>query len=435
MTAIFSKEAYRTACQHIAAGVNSPVRAFKAVNDTPRFIQKAQGASICDLDGNTYIDYVGSWGPMIAGHAQPLVIEKIKKALENGLSFGAPTTLETELAKKIKSCLASIELLRFVNSGTEATMSALRLARAYTKRPKIIKFSGCYHGHHDSLLAAAGSGLLTHSIASSAGVPDAFLSHTLIAPYNDLQAVAALFEAHPETIAGIIVEPIAANMGCVLPQPDFLSGLRQLCDKFGSLLIFDEVITGFRVARGGAQGLYNVFPDLTCLGKIIGGGLPLAAFGGKEKIMAHLAPNGDVYQAGTLSGNPIAVTAGLATLEIIDNEAVYQNLAENTKLLVEGLRKTAKSVGVDVLIPMTTGLFSLFFTSATSLPNYEAIEKNISKTQFHAFFHGMLENGIYLAPSPFECAFLSIAHTTEDIEKTIAASQAIFEKLRTLSKD
>lgn len=422
-----SSDLFDKAQQYIPGGVNSPVRAFNGVGGSPLFIKSAQGAYITDADQRQYIDYVGSWGPMILGHAHPHVIKAVIDAVQNGLSFGAPTALEVELAKKITEFLPSVELVRMVNSGTEATMSAIRLARGFTSRNKIIKFAGCYHGHSDSLLVAAGSGALTLGVPSSAGVPNNFASETLIADYNSLESVQALFEKYGDDIAAIIVEPVAGNMNCVLPQPHFLSGLRKLCDDYQSILIFDEVMTGFRVAHGGAQALYNVKPDLTTLGKIIGGGMPVGAFGGRQDIMRAIAPCGPVYQAGTLSGNPIAMAAGLATLNLLD-ENVYVDLNKITQKLMHGLKEAAYDIGVPMHFVFTCGMFGLYFTEQTSITTFEDVKKcNVSS--FQKFFHEMLKEGIYLAPSAYEAGFTSIAHGDEEIEKTLAAARKVLLRI------
>jgi glutamate-1-semialdehyde 2,1-aminomutase len=417
---------YQKACESISGGVNSPVRAFKGVGGNPVFIQQAKGAWIEDVDGHRYIDYVGSWGPMIAGHAHPDILAAVTKTAAQGLSFGAPTLLEITLAEKIKSLMPSIELIRMVNSGTEATMSAIRLARGYTKRHKIIKFAGCYHGHADALLVQAGSGILTCGIPSSAGVPESFIEHTLVAPYNDLSAVLALLHQYPDEIAAIIVEPVAGNMNCILPTNEFLSGLRQYCTDYGCLLIFDEVMTGFRVAKGGAQALYGVTPDLTCLGKIIGGGMPVGAFGGRADIMRCLAPIGDVYQAGTLSGNPVAMAAGLATLDLLDTPDFYTSLMQKTQGLMTGLRELAAQYQVPFLTQAVCGMFGLFFTEKTAILNYTDLA-SCDVERFNRFFHRMLEHGVYFAPSAFEAGFISNAHTDEEINKTLIAADKVFK--------
>lgn len=420
---------YKEACESIPGGVNSPVRAFKGVGGTPLFIEKAKGAYIQDADGKQYIDYVGSWGPMIVGHAHPDVINRVKVTADKGLSFGAPTHLEIELAEKIKSFISSIELVRMVNSGTEATMSAIRLARGYTGRNKIIKFAGCYHGHTDALLVQAGSGVLTCGIPSSAGVPESFTEHTLIAKYNDLDNVTELFKKHGDDLAAIIIEPVAGNMNCIPPQEGFLQGIRALCDQYGTIFIFDEVMTGFRVAKGGAQALYNIKPDLTCLGKVIGGGMPVGAFGGKKDIMDYLAPLGPVYQAGTLSGNPIAMAAGLATLDLLENKTFYDELLNKTNRLMHGLQEQADANNIPFTTNHVCGMFGIFFTEKKQINNYDDVMQcNVER--FNDFFHQMLANGIYLAPSAFEAGFMSNAHSMDDIDKTVKAAGKVFATMR-----
>ncbi|MBV1905610.1 MAG: glutamate-1-semialdehyde 2,1-aminomutase [Pseudomonadales bacterium] len=416
-----------TRAQHsIPGGVNSPVRAFKGVGGTPIFFESGQGPLLSDVDGNQYIDYVGSWGPMILGHAPASIIEAVRKQALLSLGFGAPTELEIELAEKVISMVPSIEQLRMVNSGTEATMSAIRLARGYTNRDIIIKFEGCYHGHSDSLLAKAGSGLLTLGIPDCPGVPADLAKYTINLPYNDAQAIIAAFKEFGDKVATVIVEPVAGNMGCIPPLPGFLETLREQTEKHGALLIFDEVMTGFRVAAGGAQQLYGVSPDLTTLGKIIGGGLPVGAFGGRKEIMQHIAPTGSVYQAGTLSGNPLAVTAGLETLKILSEPGFYENLSEKTRMLAEGFIDLAsKFNNIDVCVNHVCGMFGLFFTDADTVNNFEAV-KNCNIERFNQYFHAMLENGIYLAPSAFEAGFMSQSHSQADIQKTLDAAHKSF---------
>lgn len=423
-----SKRLFDLAQQYIPGGVNSPVRAFRGVGGDPVFVKSGRGAYITDVDGKEYIDYVGSWGPLIAGHTHPYVIEKVTEALHNGLSFGAPTEIEVKLAEKVCELVPSMEMVRFVNSGTEATMSAIRLARGYTRRDKIIKFAGCYHGHADSLLVAAGSGILTLGIPSSAGVPDSIAQHTLVAEYNNLDEVAALFARYGDDIACIIVEPVAGNMNCVLPIPGFLEGLRSLCDQYGSVLIFDEVMTGFRVAKGGAQAHYGVTPDLTTLGKVIGGGLPVGAFGGRREIMSVIAPLGPVYQAGTLSGNPIAMTGGLAQLELIAKEDFYPALAAQTKKLVQGLKERAQAVNIPFFTNAVGSMFGIFFTDAAEIKS-EADVKRSDVALFKRFFHGMLGQGVYLAPSAFEAGFVSSAHGDIEINRTLQAAETVFGQI------
>ncbi len=403
----------------IPAGVNSPVRAYLSVGGNPPFIREAHGSKITDVDGNTYIDYVASWGPMILGHAHPRVIEAIKKTAERGTSYGAPTPLEVEMAEEIVSTVPSLEWVRMVNSGTEATMSALRLARGFTGRSKIVKFEGCYHGHVDSLLVKAGSGGMTFGTPDSAGVPEGLARETLIARYNDLSSVEALFSQYPGEIAAVIVEPVAGNMGMIPPKEGFLEGLRGLTRKEGALLIFDEVITGFRVGLTGAQGRFGIDPDMTCLGKIIGGGLPVGAFGGKAEIMEAIAPLGPVYQAGTLSGNPLAVSAGLTTLKILKEEGVYEQLEEKGAYLAEGVQKAFSDAGIPVQSHRIGSMFCNFFTE-TPVVDY-GTAKTSDTERFGKFFTGLLGEGIYIAPSQFETGFVSLSHTKEDLDRTIEA--------------
>lgn len=423
-----SQQLFSEAQKLLPGGVSSPVRAFGALGGTPLFIASAQGAKLYDVDGRAFIDYVGSWGPLILGHAHPLVVAAIKEAAERGTSYGAPTELELELAKLIRDAMPSIELIRLVNSGTEATMSALRLARAYTKRDKIIKFAGCYHGHADFLLVQAGSGVMTFGLPGSAGVPQEIAKNTLVAPYNDLESVQTLFEQFPEQIAAVIVEPVAGNMGIVLPQPGFLEGLRQLTQNDGALLIFDEVITGFRVAYGGAQRLYNIESDLTCLGKIIGGGLPVGAYGGRHKIMELVAPLGPVYQAGTLSGNPLAMAAGVATLRELAHPGTYERLETRSHHLAQGLMKAAREVGASLHINRIGSMLTPFFTEQPVTDYASAQQANAQ--QYAKFFWQLIKRGVYLPPSPFEAWFVSLAHTRADVELTVeAAREALREVL------
>lgn len=403
----------------IPGGVNSPVRAFKAVGGSPPFIKRARGSKIYDVDGNSYIDYVGSWGPMILGHGHPKVVDALKKAVNRGTSYGAPTSLEVELAELILEAFPSMEVIRFVNSGTEATMSAIRLARAYTGRDRIIKFEGCYHGHSDSLLVKAGSGATTFGVPDSPGVPADVARNTYTASYNDLASVGVLFEMDPEGIACIIIEPVPGNMGVVLPEEGFLEGLRNLCGHYGSLLIFDEVMSGFRATYGGMQRIYNVDPDITCLGKIIGGGLPVGAFGGKRRIMEMLAPSGPVYQAGTLSGNPLAMAAGIETLKLLKREGVYERLEVTTKAICSGLEEIAKKKGIPCQIQRAGSMFTLFF-SERPVRNYQDA-MGCNKERFTRYFTRMLKEGIYLPPSQFEATFVSLAHTKADVDKTLTA--------------
>lgn len=404
----------------IPGGVNSPVRAFRGVGGVPRFIERGEGAFLYDVDGNVYIDYVLSWGPLILGHAHPTVVAAITEQAQRGTSFGAPTALETELARLITEAVPSIELLRFVSSGTEATMSALRLARAYTGRNKIIKFEGCYHGHADALLVQAGSGVATLGLPDSPGVTPGATADTLTAPYNNLDAVQALLHANPGGVAAIIVEPVAGNMGFVLPAHGYLDGLRRLASDHGALLILDEVMTGFRVAHGGAQALYGVTPDLTCLGKVIGGGLPVAAYGGRREIMQQVAPAGTVYQAGTLSGNPLAMAAGIATLRALKEPGVYEQLSQATGELSRGFAAAAQKAGIPLQTASAGSMWGFFFAEE-AVTDY-ATAKKADTGLYARFFHAMLENGVYLAPSQFESAFVSTAHTNDTITQSIAAA-------------
>jgi len=422
-----SDQLFKEAQRYLPGGVNSPVRAFKAVEGTPLFIKRGQGSRLYDEDGNEFIDYVCSWGPLILGHAQPRVVRAVKKAIERGSSFGCPTELETTLAKMVYEAMPSIEMVRFVNSGTEATMSAIRLARAFTGRNKVVKFAGCYHGHSDGLLAKAGSGMATLGIPSSPGVPAALTSDTLVAPYNNLEAVEQLFKRFAPNITAVIIEPIAGNMGVVLPKPGFLEHLRGLTRQSRALLIFDEVITGFRVAYGGAQRLYNISPDLTCLGKIIGGGFPIGAYGGRRDIMEMVAPLGPVYQAGTLAGNPLAMTAGIETLSILKESKVYDELERKSSHLAKGIIEAASKTGVDIQLPRVGSMFTIFFTKDV-VTGYETATKADSNL-YARFFHQMLAQGIYLPPSQFEAAFVSLAHTDKDIQATIDAAKKAFGSL------
>jgi glutamate-1-semialdehyde 2,1-aminomutase len=419
---------FSDAKQFIPGGVNSPVRSFNGVGGTPVFIDHANGAYIYDSSGKRYIDYVGSWGPMILGHAHPDVIDAVKRAAGKGLSFGAPTEIETQMAKRVCELMPSIDLIRMVSSGTEATMSAIRLARGYTGRDKIVKFEGCYHGHSDSLLVKAGSGALTFGVPSSPGVPASVAADTITLPYNDSESVNALFSGIGEKIAGIIVEPVAGNMNCIPPVPGFLETLRQVCDQYGSVLIFDEVMTGFRVGLDGAQGYYNIKPDLTTLGKIIGGGMPVGAFGGQLKIMECLAPLGPVYQAGTLSGNPVAMAAGLKTLELIGQPGFYESLTAKTGKLTEGLKERARQAGISLTTNCVGGMFGLFFSAEQQVTTFAQVML-CDQALFKRFFHAMLEAGVYLAPSAFEAGFVSMAHSDEDLDKTLDIAEAIFKRL------
>jgi glutamate-1-semialdehyde 2,1-aminomutase len=422
-----SIELYRRAIGMIPGGVNSPVRAFKAIGIPPTFIERAKGSKIWDVDGNEYIDYVGSWGPMLLGHAHPKIVAALKMITTKGTSFGAPTPLEVELAIKVKKAFPSMELVRMVSSGTEAVMSAIRVARGYTGRDKILKFEGCYHGHGDSLLVKAGSGATTLGIPDSLGIPGDLAKLTLTALYNDLESVKVLVRQYPGEIACIIVEPIAGNMGVVLPERGFLEGLRKICDEEGMILLFDEVITGFRVAYGGAQELYGIKADLTCLGKIIGGGLPVGAYGGKEMIMERVAPLGGVYQAGTLSGNPLAMTAGIETLELLKSKKIYQDLERKTSYLIENISISAEEKGIPLSINHTKGMFTLFFTEGP-VKDYRTA-KTSDTSRFAKFFIEMMEQGIYLPPSQFEACFISLAHTQKDLDKTIQACDNAFKQI------
>jgi glutamate-1-semialdehyde 2,1-aminomutase len=419
---------FSDASRFIPGGVNSPVRAFRGVGGEPIFIERAAGSRVFDTTGKGYIDYVGSWGPMILGHAHPDVIRVVQERAAMGLSFGAPTRIETQVAQRICELLPSIELVRMVSSGTEATMSAIRLARGFTGRDKIVKFEGLYHGHSDSLLVKAGSGALTFGVPTSPGVPKELAAHTLTLDYNDSAQVQQLFKDMGDQIACIIVEPVAGNMNCVPPVPGFLETLRAVCDQSGAVLIFDEVMTGFRVALGGAQALYNIRPDLTTLGKIVGGGMPVGAFGGRREIMEQIAPLGPVYQAGTLSGNPVAMAAGLATLDGIMAPGFYDQIAARTTQLMEGLQHAAKLAGIALSTNHVCGMFGLFFTDKTPVRRFREVMA-CDVDRFKRFFHGMLEEGVYLAPSAFEAGFLSAAHSSADIDATIAAASKVFAKL------
>lgn len=424
-----SKQLFESAQQIIPGGVNSPVRAFSSVGGTPCFIKRADGAYIYDADDNPYIDYVGSWGPMILGHNHPAILDAVISTAKSGLSFGAPTELEITMAEKVRELVPSMEKLRMVSSGTEATMSAIRLARGYTGRDKILKFEGCYHGHADALLVKAGSGALTLGVPNSPGIPADFAKHTLTVSYNNIEEVQQIFEQYKDQIACIIVEPVAGNMNCIPPVEGFLEGLRSVCDEHNSVLIFDEVMTGFRVALGGAQALYNIKPDLTTLGKVIGGGMPVGAFGGKKEIMDYIAPVGPVYQAGTLSGNPIAMAAGLAALTELAKGDKHQKLSDATEKLAMGLKAAAERNGVSLSINYVGAMFGFFFTDATTPITSFAQATACDGEKFKKFFHLMLEEGVYLAPSAFETGFLSTAHTEEVINKTLEAANKCFAKL------
>jgi glutamate-1-semialdehyde 2,1-aminomutase len=420
---------FANAQKHIPGGVNSPVRAFRSVGGTPLFFKHAAGAYLTDEDERRYVDYVGSWGPMILGHSHPQVLDAVRQQLEHGLSYGAPTALETEMAERVCSLVPSVEMLRMVSSGTEATMSAIRLARGYTGRDNIIKFEGCYHGHSDSLLVKAGSGALTQGVPDSAGVPADFAKHTLTLPYNDIDAVATTLADVGTEVACIIVEPVAGNMNCVPPAHGFLEGLRRLCDQYNVVLIFDEVMTGFRVALGGAQALYGVTPDLSTFGKIIGGGMPVGCFGGKRAIMQHIAPLGPVYQAGTLSGNPLAMAAGLATLKLISRPGLHAELTAFTSSLLQGLQARADAAGIPFVTTQAGGMFGLYFSRAEKIVRFEDVMSS-DVERFKRFFHLMLEGGVYLAPSAFEAGFTSIAHGDCELQLTLDAAERAFAALR-----
>ena len=423
-----NSDLFARARQLMPGGVNSPVRAFRSVGGEPFFAQRAAGAYLWDVEGKRYIDYVGSWGPMIAGHAHPSVIEAVQRAATSGLSFGVPNALEVEMAETITRLVPSVEMLRMVNSGTEATMSAIRLARGATGRDKIVKFEGCYHGHGDAFLVKAGSGALTFGVPTSPGVPKALADLTLTLPYNDFEAATALFDQHGADIAGLIVEPIAGNMNCILPRAGYLQHLRALCTKIGAVLIFDEVMTGFRVALGGAQALYGVKPDLTTFGKVIGGGMPVGAYGGRRDLMEQIAPSGPVYQAGTLSGNPVAMAAGLATLALIQAPGFYEDLDRKTRLLTDSLQAIADEAGVAFSTTRVCAMFGLYF-SAEQIETY-AQATACDSAMFNRFFHAMLKRGVYLAPSAFEAGFLSSAHSEQDIAETFAAAREAFAEAK-----
>lgn len=422
--------AFQEAQKHIPGGVNSPVRSFGSVGGNPPFIAKASGSKVTDIDGNEYIDYVGSWGPMILGHAHPTVVEAIQETAALGASFGAPTELETEMAQLIKKLVPSIDMVRMVNSGTEATMSALRLARGYTGRNLVVKFEGCYHGHNDSFLIQAGSGALTFGTPNTPGVTEGTARDTLSAQFNDLASVEQLFEKHKNQIAAVILEPITGNMGVIIPEREFIEGLRKLCDENNTVLIFDEVMTGFRLGKGGAQELLGITPDLTTFGKIIGGGLPVGAYGGKQEIMDLLAPKGPVYQAGTLSGNPLAMAAGITTLRLLDETPdFYKNLEKSSALLEEGLQNNLKELQFDGVINRVGSMFTLFFTKENSVNSFADVKK-CDTALFAEYFRMSLESGIYLAPSQYEAGFVSAAHTNEDIESTVKASYLALKQLK-----
>lgn len=422
-----SDKLFRQAQEIIPGGVNSPVRAWRAVDGTPRFIQRGRGCRVVDADGKEYIDYIGSWGPLIAGHAHPQVVRALEDAVKRGTSFGAPTAKEIELARMVVDAVPSVDTLRLTSSGTEATMTALRIARGYTERTKIIKFAGCYHGHTDALLVRAGSGALTLSLPDSKGVPEAFASQTLIAEYNNLASVEAQLSANPDTVAAIIIEPVPGNMGVVLPDPNFLAELRRLTVEAGVVLIFDEVMSGFRLARGGAQELYGIDPDLSCFGKVIGGGLPLAAVGGRRDIMDCLAPLGPVYQAGTLSGNPLAVTAGIETLKLMNAPGAYERLNEIGTRLAEGLRRAIGDAGVQACVNQLGSMITVFF-GVEQVRDYTSAV-SCDTAMFARYFHGMLERGMYIPPSQFEAVFVSLAHGEAEIDETVFAATQVMQQL------
>jgi len=423
-----SETLFEQAQKYIPGGVNSPVRAFKGVGGTPLFFKHAEGAYLFDEDDRRYIDYVGSWGPMILGHSDQRIKDALHAQVDLGIGYGAPTALETEMAKKVCELVPSIDLVRMVNSGTEATMSAIRLARGYTGRDKIVKFEGCYHGHVDSLLVKAGSGALTLGVPNSPGIPASLAEHTITLNFNDIDGVRETFKEIGEQVAAIIVEPVAGNMNCIPPAPGFLEGLREVCDEYGTVLIFDEVMTGFRVSLGGAQGLYGVTPDLTALGKVIGGGLPVGAFGGKREIMEHISPLGPVYQAGTLSGNPLAMTAGLTTLNAISEPGFHDRLAEKTSRLTKGLKQAADEAGIPLTVQSAGAMFGLFFTEEPNINRFDQVMA-CDVERFKKFFQGMLGEGVYLAPSAFEAGFVCAALSDKDIEDTIAAARKVMTTL------
>ena len=428
MQAQSNQQLFLQAQKHIPGGVNSPVRAFKGVGGDPVFFSSAKGAWLTDVEGKNYIDYIGSWGPMIAGHAHPQVIEAVQQMCVNGLGYGAPTAIETEMADLLCELVPSMEMVRMVSSGTEATMSAIRLARGHTGRDKIVKFEGCYHGHADSLLVKAGSGALTLGEPSSAGVPKAIAEHTITLRYNDMESVKQCFAEIGDQVACIIVEPVAGNMNCIPPIPGFLKGLREVCDQYGSLLIFDEVMTGFRVALGGAQQHYGIKPDLTTLGKVVGGGLPVGAFGGRKDVMHSIAPLGPVYQAGTLSGNPVAMAAGLATLKLVQQPGFHDRLSQQTAKLANGLKQKADAAGIPMSINYVGGMFGFFFTEEDNIEFFEQVTQ-CDQERFKKFYHGMLDRGVYLAPSAFEAGFVSAAHGDDEIEATLAAAELVLASL------
>lgn len=423
-----SEELFQQAQQSIPGGVNSPVRAFRAVGGTPVFFEKAKGAHLWDVEGKRYVDYVLSWGPMVLGHAHPDVIAAVCEKAQDGLSFGAPTSIESEVAEEICKLVPSIEMVRMVSSGTEATMSAIRLARGYTGRNKLIKFEGCYHGHSDSLLVKAGSGALTFGTPSSPGVPEGTVEHTINLPYNDIEAVSEYFKNSGEEVACVIVEPVAGNMNLVAPIPGFLEKLRELCTEYGAVLIFDEVMTGFRVSLGGAQGYFNIDPDLTCLGKVVGGGMPVGAFGGKREIMEMISPLGPVYQAGTLSGNPVAMAAGLTTLKLIQEDGFYESLSKKVNYLLSGLSDIAAKHSIPLATNARGSMFGFFFSDEETVTNYAQVMA-CHDERFKSFFAQMVAAGVYLAPASYECAFMSSAHSTEDLDFTLEQAEKIMGQL------
>ena len=429
-----SETLFARAQRHIPGGVNSPVRAFRAVGGDPVFFQRGEGAYLIDADDRHYIDYVGSWGPMIAGHAHPEVVRAVQDAAARGLGFGAPTAIETEMADTVCALMPTLEQVRMVNSGTEATMSAIRLARGFTGRDAIVKFEGCYHGHADSLLVKAGSGALTLGVPTSPGVPADLAAHTVTLDFNDAEQVDAAFARHGDDIAAVIVEPVAGNMNCVPPLPGFLQTLGRCCEAHGSLLIFDEVMTGFRVALGGAQSLYGVEPDLTTLGKVIGGGMPVGAFGGRADVMAHIAPLGPVYQAGTLSGNPVAMAAGLATLRLVQEQGFYEDLRNTAERLTAGMVERARAAGIELSTNHVGGMFGLFFSDQNPVSNFSQVMA-CDQDRFVRFFHGMLREGVYLAPSAFETGFVSSAHDEQAIDATLEAAERVFSTLGSTTGD
>jgi len=424
-----SHDLFLQAQKYIPGGVNSPVRAFRGVGGDPVFFKKAQGAYLFDEDNNKYVDYVGSWGPMIVGHAHPQVLQAVQEMVAQGLGYGAPTAIETEMATKVCTLVPSVEMVRMVNSGTEATMSAIRLARGYTGRDKLVKFEGCYHGHSDSLLVKAGSGALTLGVPTSPGVPASLAEHTITLQYNDIDQVQKAFEEVGEQIACIIVEPVAGNMNCIPPEPGFLKGLREICDQYQSVLIFDEVMTGFRVALGGAQAYYGVTPDLTTLGKVIGGGLPVGAFGGKQQIMEKIAPLGPVYQAGTLSGNPVSMAAGLATLNLVSAPGFHEHLDKTARALCQGLKERATAAGIPLATNQVGGMFGFFFSEAENISRFDQVTQ-CDIERFKTFYHAMLQEGVYLAPSAYEAGFVSSAHDEQAIAFTLDAAEKTFPKLK-----